>query len=119
MLRRLFLRPVVPALLAWLAVLLLVFLLADKLLLPWAAGAFRPVVTVPSLHGLDTASAADTLRARGLGFAVDTASDHSRVVPRGHVLSHIPDSGAEVKQGRRVWVRLSLGREPIVHPGRR
>lgn len=119
MFRRLFLRPVVPAVMAWAVVMLVVFLLADRLLFPWMAGGFRPVVTVPSLHGLDTAAAADTLRARGLELAVDTARAYSRYVPENHVLSHAPDSGAQVKQGRRVWVRLSLGREPIVYPGRR
>jgi beta-lactam-binding protein with PASTA domain len=58
------------------------------------------------------------LRTHGLRFAVDSAGDYSRTVPAGRVLSQTPDSGAVVKQGRRVWVKLSLGREPIIHPAR-
>jgi beta-lactam-binding protein with PASTA domain len=116
---RLLTRPVVPALLAWALILLAVFLVADLFVMPWAAGKFRSVTTVPFVRGLDTTAAADTLRAHGLRFAVDTAGDYSRNIPAGRVLSQTPDSGAVVKQGRRVWVRLSRGREPIVHPVRR
>ena len=115
---RLLLRPVVPALIAWAGVLLAVFLVVDLFLMPWAAGRFRPVATVPVVRGLDSAAAVDTLRAHGLRMAVDTAGDYSRLVPKGHVLMQTPDSGAVVKQGRRVWVTLSLGREPIIRPGR-
>jgi serine/threonine-protein kinase len=86
--------------------------------MPWAAGRFRPVTTVPHVQGLASAAAEDTLRTHGLRFAVDSAGDYSRTVPAGRVLSQTPDSGAVVKQGRRVWVKLSLGREPIIHPAR-
>lgn len=115
---RFLIRPVVPALMLWFAALLAVFLVADLFVMPWMAGRFRPVATVPLLRGLEPDAAADTLRARGLRFAIDTASDYSPRVPKGRVLGQMPDSGAVVKQGRRVWVRLSLGREPILRPAR-
>lgn len=115
---RILLRPVVPALLLWAAVLLAFFLVADLFVMPWVAGRYRPVATVPLLRGLAPEAAADTLRARGLRFAVDTATDYSPRIAKGRVLTQTPDSGAVVKQGRRVWVRLSLGREPILHPVR-
>jgi beta-lactam-binding protein with PASTA domain len=115
---RFLIRPVVPALLSWAAVLLAFFLVADLFVMPWVAGRFRPVATVPLLRGLEPEAAADTLRARGLRFAVDTTADYSARIPKGRVLSQMPDSGAVVKQGRRVWVRLSLGREPILRPTR-
>jgi beta-lactam-binding protein with PASTA domain len=111
-------RPVIPALLAFGALFLVVFLVADLIVMPWAAGRYRPVTTVPFVGRLDTAAAADTLRAHGLRFAVDTAGDYSLSVRKGRVLSQTPDSGSVVKQGRRVWVQLSRGREPVVHPFR-
>jgi beta-lactam-binding protein with PASTA domain len=115
---RILLRPLVPALLLFAAALFAVFLVADLFVMPWVAGKFRPVATVPFLRGLEPEAATDTLRARGLRFAVDTAADYSRSVRKGRILSQTPDSGAVVKQGRRVWVRLSLGREPILRPSR-
>ncbi len=111
-------RPIVPAILLWGAVLFSAFWVADLFVMPWMAGKFRPLATVPSVRGLEPAAAADTLRARGLRVAVDTAGDHSSVIPEGRVLSQIPDSGAVVKQGRRVWIQLSRGREPILRPRR-
>jgi beta-lactam-binding protein with PASTA domain len=111
-------RPVVPALILWGFILLAGFLLIDLYVMPRIAGQFRPVTTVPLVVGLDAEAAADTLRTHGLRFAVDSAGEHSPRVPRGRVLTQTPDSGAVVKQGRRVWVKLSLGRERIVHPGR-
>lgn len=118
MVPRLLTRPVVPALVIWAVVLAAGFLLVDHYLMPRAAGRFLPVVSVPKVIGLDTAAASDTLRARGLSLAVDSAGDYSRAVRAGRVLAQIPDSGALVKQGRRVWVTLSLGREPVIRPGR-
>jgi beta-lactam-binding protein with PASTA domain len=115
---RILLRPIVPALLLWAAVMLTLFLITDMFVMPWVAGRFRPVATVPVLRGLEPEAAADTLRAYGLRFAVDTAVDYSRTIPKGRILSQTPDSGAVVKQGRRVWARLSLGREPIIRPTR-
>lgn len=115
---RLFTRPIIPAIILWGIAVLALFLVIDLSVMPWAAGRFRPVVTVPSVAGMKPDVAKDTLRVRGLRFAVDTAGDHSRLIPAGRVLSQTPDSGAVVKQGRRVWVMLSLGREPTVYPAR-
>lgn len=111
-------RPFVPAFLAWCVLFLAVFFVVDLFVMPWAAGRFRPVTTVPYLGRLDTVTAAEKLRGLGLRFAVDTAGDYSRSVPAGRVLSQTPDSGSVVKQGRRVWVQLSRGREPVLHPVR-
>ena len=111
-------RPFVPAFLAWCGLFLIAFFVVDWFVMPWAAGRFRPVTTVPYLGRLDTVTAARELHDRGLRFAIDTAGDYSRSVPKGRVLSQTPDSGSVVKQGRRIWVQLSRGREPVLHPQR-
>ncbi len=111
-------RPFVPAFIIWCALFLAVFFVVDLFVMPWAAGRFRPVTTVPYLGRLDTVTAAGKLHGQGLRFAVDTAGDYSRSVPVGRVLSQTPDSGSVVKQGRRVWVQLSRGPEPVFHPQR-
>lgn len=118
MVPRFLIRPVVPALMAWAGILLAIFLVADLFVMPWAAGKYRPVSTVPYVVGLDTLAAADTLKARGLHLVVDSVGDHSRTVPAGRILYQKPDSGAVVKQGRRIWVTLSLGRERVITPAR-
>jgi beta-lactam-binding protein with PASTA domain len=118
MVPRFLLRPVIPALLGWGGLLLIVFLIADLFVMPWVAGKYRPVATVPYVVGLDTLAALDTLKARGLHLMIDSTGDHSRTVPQGRILQQTPDSGAVVKQGRRVWVTLSLGRERVIHPAR-
>jgi beta-lactam-binding protein with PASTA domain len=111
-------RPVVPALLAWGGFLVAFFLIADLFIMPWAAGKYRPVATVPYVVGLDSLAAADTLKARGLLLMIDSTGDHSRTIPAGRILQQAPDSGSVVKQGRRIWVTMSLGRERVITPTR-
>ena len=116
---RLTTRPLVPAFLAWIVGLILLFILFNFFVMPWVAGRYRPVATVPHIVGLDTLAATDTLALRGLSLMIDSTGEHSRTVPAGHILLQTPDSGAVVKQGRRVWVTLSLGREKVIRPGRK
>ena len=110
MVPRWLIRPVIPAFIIWLLALLAVFLVVDLSIMPAFAGRFSTTVTVPSVIGLKTEDAADTLKAHGLRFAVDTLTDYSRVIPKGRVLAQRPDSGAVVKGGRRIWATLSRGR---------
>ena len=110
MVPRWLLRPVIPALIIWLAALSAVFFLVDLSIMPAVAGRFSKTITVPSVIGMDPEPAQETLRAHNLQFSVDTLSDFSRTVPRGRILSQRPDSGSVVKSGRRVWVILSRGR---------
>jgi beta-lactam-binding protein with PASTA domain len=117
MVPRWLIRPVVPAFLFWLLALLAVFLVVDLSIMPVFAGRFSKTATVPSVIGLEPEQAEDTLRAHGLHFAVDTLTDYSRTVRRGHILSQRPDSGSVVKTGRRVWVILSRGRAGATAPG--
>lgn len=111
-------RPFFTALAIWICSLLVLFVLVDYLIMPWVAGKFRATVEVPAVTGLEVEAAADTLNARGLSLAIDTAAgEYDMLVPRGRILSQIPEAGALVKEGRRVWVGRSLGREPFVVPG--
>jgi beta-lactam-binding protein with PASTA domain len=118
MVPRILTRPVVPALLIWGTILFAFFAVADFFVMPYVAGKYRPVATVPYIVGLDSAAASDSLKARGLTLMIDSTRENSRVVPKGRILLQTPDSGSVVKQGRRVWVTLSLGRERVFHPSR-
>ncbi len=110
-------RSFLTAFIVWLGGLVVLFLVIDFLVMPWAAGKFRPTVEVPAVTGMDPALAEDRLRELGLRFAHERSADeHSILVPRGLVLTQTPAAGAQVKAGRRVWVGLSLGREPYVVP---
>lgn len=110
MVPRWLLRPVIPALILWSLALLAIFFIVDVTIMPAVAGRFSKTVTVPSVVGMETGPAADTLKAHGLRFAVDTLSDYSRTIPKGRILSQRPDSGSVVKGDRRIWATLSRGR---------
>jgi len=118
MVPRWLLRPVIPALILWLAALLVAFFVVDWFIMPAVAGRFAKTITVPSVIGMEPAEAEAALKTRGLQFSVDTLTDYSRVIPRGRILLQRPDSGAVVKADRRIWVTLSRGRAGAPGPAR-
>lgn len=94
-------------------VLLLIFLL-DKIIMPWIVSAGN-IVSVPKVLNLPTEEAVRALEGRGL--QVHTVHEQfNEKVPRGRVLSQLPYPGAEVKKGRRIYLTVSKGRETIAMP---
>ncbi len=118
MLLRWLTRPLVPALLAWVAVCLIVFYALDAFLMPSLAGKFARTVEVPKLSGMRLEKARESLAQSDLSLMVDSSSDFSDV-PAGRIMSQFPDPGYTVKKGRRVWVRVSKGRRGIAVPALR
>lgn len=116
--RRLFTRPVIPALLGWGAVCLALFYAIDLFIMPSMAGKFRKTAEVPKLLGLKTDKAAESLQSLGLTLALDTTPDFSEL-PAGRIFAQFPDAGTVVKQGRRIWVRVSKGRRAVAVPSLR
>ncbi len=50
---------------------------------------------------------------------LDSSGDFSTSIPAGMILSQFPPAGTVVKQGRRVWVKVSKGFKAVVVPALR
>jgi len=113
---RLLSRPFFAASLLWLVLLSVTYVLADYWIMPTIAGQFKATAPVPELIGLRTDSARIALEKAGIEFMLDSTGDYSQNIPAGHILSQFPDAGTVVKQGRRVWVKVSKGFKSVEIP---
>ena len=86
----------------------------DQIILPNLAGG-RVLVEVPALENLSQTKARELCREAGLVLAVrgETYNDE---VPADNILKQEPDPGIVVKQGRKVYVLVSLGPEIVNVP---
>ena len=76
---------------------------------------FPQEVMVPTVVGRTEAEARAILAQQSLEFGVDQRI-YSDSVPMGYVIRQDPEPGRRVREGRRVWVTLSLGPEVGVVP---
>jgi eukaryotic-like serine/threonine-protein kinase len=113
---RLFSRPFFVASLLWLILLTVAYVAVDYWVMPTFAGQFKHKATVPAVIGLKTDSAEAMLDRLKLEFMLDSTSDYSVKIPAGHILSQFPAAGTVVKEGRRVWVKVSKGFKAVDIP---
>ncbi len=106
-------KPIVPALFVFGVLSLAVFLGFDSMLMPWVAGKFTKKADVPNIVGLLPEKAEAILKAKGLILMVDSALEFSPNISAGRIYFQSPPSGTEVKQGRRIWARLSKGLQSV------
>jgi eukaryotic-like serine/threonine-protein kinase len=118
-LSRFFARPFFVAAIAWVFLLGIGFFLVDDWLMPAMAGQFKKTSPVPELIGLPPENAQTQLTALGLIYMLDSTGDYSQNVPAGHILTQFPPAGTVVKQGRRVWVKVSKGFKAVEVPSLR
>lgn len=97
-----------------LAGLVAVGIIVDQLLLPAIVGA-SDVVSVPQLAGKPIEQASALLEQQGL-VLVSPREQYSDKVPKGRVMSQLPYAGAQVKEGRRIYVTVSKGIETVEMP---
>lgn len=96
------------------AALVVLVLILDKLVMP-ALVHSASVATVPNVVGSPAGQAIADLTARGFAIAqVDTHADER--YPAGTVLYQNPYGGAEVKEGRKVFLTVSSGKELLAIP---
>lgn len=112
-------RPFFVASFAWLLVLAAIYVLADFWLMPALAGQFKKTSPVPGLVGLTPEAAQKALDTAALQYMLDSTGDYSQNIPAGHILSQFPPAGTVVKQGRRVWVKVSKGFKAVEVPALR
>ncbi len=89
--------------------LLISYFTFDWLIMPFIAGKFRGVVSVPTLIGLSPEEAQSQLKPKSLVYMQDTVAENSQEVAAGLILSQFPESASRVKKGRRVWTKISKG----------
>ncbi|MEO7425638.1 MAG: PASTA domain-containing protein [Fibrobacteria bacterium] len=118
-LARLFSRPFFLALLFWILAGAVLYFLTNMLIMPYVAGKFKGTVKVPALVSLPPEQAKSILLKNGLIYMLDSTGDYSNDIGAGKILTQYPETGTEVKQGRRIWVRISKGLKSVELPSLR
>jgi serine/threonine-protein kinase len=113
---RFFSRPFFLAVILWFLIGAALYLLADMLVMPYVAGKFKGTVAVPALIAKTPEEAKGILKRDNLIYMLDSTGDFSNEVAAGKILSQYPVDGTEVKQGRRVWVKVSKGGKSVEVP---
>lgn len=92
------------------AAFIVLFILFDKLFMPWVVSAEE--VTVPDFVSQNKVTAIEELKKIGLE-PVEQGPKYDENVPRDHVILQTPRPGSTVKVGRRVYLYISGG-EPLI-----
>lgn len=92
------------------------YFLTNMLAMPYVAGKFKGKVKVPALVSLPPEQAKDILNRNGLIYMLDSTGDYSTDVAAGRILTQYPETGTEVKKGRRIWVKISKGLKSVELP---
>lgn len=87
--------------------------------MPYVAGKFKGTVHVPPLVSLPPEQAKAILDKNGLIYMLDSTGDYSADVAAGKILTQYPETGTEVKKGRRIWVKISKGLKSVEMPSLR
>jgi beta-lactam-binding protein with PASTA domain len=118
-LARFFSKPFFLAVLLWGIAGAILYLLLNMLVMPYMAGKFKSTVKVPALVRLPPEQAKSILDKDGLIYMLDSTGDYSTDVAAGRILTQYPEPGTEVKQGRRIWVKISKGLKSVELPALR
>jgi serine/threonine-protein kinase len=118
-LARFFSRPFFLALLLWFIAGAILYFLIDLAVMPYVAGKFKGTVKVPALVSLPPDQAKGILDKNELIYMLDSTGDYSTDVAAGRILTQYPETGTEVKKGRRIWVKISKGLKSVELPSLR
>ncbi len=119
MLARFLSKPFFLALLLWGFVGAILYLVLNLLVMPYMAGKFKGTVKVPALVGLPPEQAKSILDKNRLIYMLDSSGDYSTDVAAGRILTQYPGAETEVKEGRRIWVKISKGFKSVELPALR
>jgi serine/threonine-protein kinase len=112
-------KPFFLAVLLWGIAGAILYLVVNLLVMPYMAGKFKATVKVPVLVRLPPDQAKSILEKNGLIYMLDSTGDYSTDVAAGKILTQYPEAGTEVKQGRRIWVKISKGLKSVELPALR
>ncbi|MDG5816439.1 PASTA domain-containing protein [Chitinispirillales bacterium ANBcel5] len=89
--------------------------IVDRLVMPNIVGVNRGIVQVPDITGLQFDEARDRLLSVGLRIE-RRGREFNDEVESGAIITQLPETGKEVKQGRRIAVTVSRGKEIATIP---
>jgi serine/threonine-protein kinase len=112
-------KPFFLAVLLWGIAGAILYLIINLAVMPYLAGKFKATVKVPELVRLPPEQAKSILDKNGLIYMLDSTGDYSTDVAAGRILTQYPEAGTEVKQGRRIWVKISKGLKSVELPALR
>ncbi len=119
MLARFLSKPFFLAVFLWILTAAILYVLINSLAMPYVAGKFKGTVRVPPLVSLPPDQAKSILDKNGLIYMLDSTGDYSADVAAGKILTQYPETGTEVKKGRRIWVKISKGLKSVEMPSLR
>ncbi len=119
MLARFLSKPFFLAVFLWIFTAAILYVLINSLAMPYVAGKFKGTVHVPALVSLPPEQAKAILVKNGLIYMLDSTGDYSADVAAGKILTQYPETGTEVKKGRRIWVKISKGLKSVEMPSLR
>ncbi|MDB5104020.1 MAG: putative serine/threonine protein kinase with sensor [Fibrobacteres bacterium] len=119
MLSRFLSRPFFLALFLWFLTAAILYMLINMVAMPYVAGKFKGTVKVPALVSLPPEQAKAILVKNDLIYMLDSTGDYSTDVAAGKILTQYPETGTEVKKGRRIWVKISKGFKSVEMPALR
>ncbi|MET4107443.1 PASTA domain-containing protein [Hymenobacter sp. UYP22] len=70
-------------------------------------------IVVPKVTGMNQAALEDYLDERDLAYFVDDSTYNARI-PAGTVLTQEPKAGERVKEGRKIYVSVSMKNPPVI-----
>lgn len=103
----------------WAVTCFVLFVFADKIVMPIIAGQLKSTVELPQVEGLGQTEAETILQELGLGVIWREEGKYSSTIPEDAVLTQLPSSGREVKKGRNVILTRSLGKRRVEIPNLR
>lgn len=119
MLARFLSKPFFLAVFLWVLTAAILYVVINSLAMPYVAGKFKGTVRVPPLVSLPPEQAKSILEKNGLIYMLDSTGDFSTDVAAGKILTQYPETGTEVKKGRRIWVKISKGLKSVEMPSLR
>lgn len=95
--------------------LLAIFLVFDKIFMPWYVSSSE--VVIPNVTGMHKDKAFELLESSDLEpIVVGPRYDNNNPRPKDHILTQRPRAGMNVKTGRRVYIFYSGGSPKVVMP---
>lgn len=97
-----------------LGVVALLILLFNLVIMPWYVG-LGNFVRVPNVISKDIVEATKVIEAQGLYVQI-SGEYYNKDIPEGKIISQLPYPQSQVKEGRRIYLTVSKGRETLRMP---
>jgi len=104
------------AVVGWMCVSILGFVVFDFIVMPFTAGHFKATVSIPELIKLTPEDAKKKIEDLNLICVIDSSGEYSPDVTAGLIVKQRPSQNTKVKEGRRIWLTISKGLRSVKVP---